>query len=188
MKCRAALLLLLAGCGSASPRSVPASAVDLDGRPQQPLSVADGELHVLLFVTTDCPIANSYAPEIAAMARDWAALPVRLYLVHVDPDVDRQAALQHARAYELPRPILLDPAHQLVQACGITTTPEAVVFDHRGLQYRGRIDDAWTELGASTTPAQHRELQEAVAALLAGRPVPVPRTEPVGCLLPEPRR
>ena len=41
-----------------------ASVVDLDGRPADPFRLAGSKIVVLLFVRTDCPISNRYAPTI----------------------------------------------------------------------------------------------------------------------------
>lgn len=176
------LCALFAGCVAA-----PTTALDLDGQAHTPLGVAPGHVHVLFFVSQECPIANSYAPRIAELAAGWPAA-VRTFVVHVDPDLTVAAVAAHARDYALPAPILLDPTHALATALGITHTPEAAVLTNGGLAYRGRIDDRWSDLGAkSQEPATH-ELRDAVVALLAGHPIATPRTEPVGCLLPEAQR
>jgi hypothetical protein len=120
------------------------------------------------------------------LAAGWQRAPVRLFLVHVDPDLTVEAARIHAREYELPGTVLLDPAHSLAAAVGATRTPEAAVVTAAGLQYRGRIDDQWGDLGRRAGEANRHDLRDAVAAVLGGRPVPTPRTPTVGCLLPEP--
>jgi hypothetical protein len=188
---RRAALALAALLGACSARPGPdraAAAITLDGATTRPLAVPAGRIHVLLFVTHDCPIANSYAPEIAAIARDCAAEDLRLFLVHVDPDLDAAAARAHARDYGLEGlSILLDPRHELARAIGATVTPEAAVVTAQGLQYLGRIDDRWRALGSDGQEPGHRDLRQALADLRAGRPVAVPRAPAVGCLLPEPR-
>jgi hypothetical protein len=100
-----------------------------------PLPVPPGRIHVLLFVTPDCPIANSYAPEIAAIARECAGDDLRLFLVHVDPDVDGATARAHARDFGLEGlPLVLDPDQDLARSVGATVTPEAGGGGPAGLQ------------------------------------------------------
>ena len=178
----AVALTLLAGCAG-SP-----TAVDLDGHPQTPLAVADGSVHVLVFTSHECPIANAYAPVLRELAEGWRHHPVRLFLVHVDPDLTATAAREHARSYELPGTVLLDPPQQLASHLGVTRTPEAVVLRPGHVAYRGRIDDRWHALGKSQPTATRHDLQDAVALALTGRDVPLPHPWAVGCLLPEPRR
>jgi hypothetical protein len=80
--------------------------------------------------------------------------------------------------------VLLDPGHVLVAGTGVTMTPEAVVLDADAtIVYRGRIDDAWAELGRRRTVVGSRDLRNAVAAALAGRQVPAPWPEAVGCTI-----
>lgn len=176
---RGLVLLVLAGCATRS------AVRDLDGVPAAPRTVASGAVHVLVFLSQECPIANAYAPTLRELAATWRDAPVRLFLVHVDPDLDAAAARRHAADYELPGTILLDPRHELATALGISRTPEAAVLTAAGLVYRGRIDDQWRALGARG-PASTHELADAVAAILAGRPVAGPFPPAVGCLLPEP--
>ena len=64
-------------------------------------------------------------------------------------------------------------------------TPEAVVITPDGeIAYRGRIDNWFGDIGRKRPAPTRHELKDAVTAVLAGQPVPVPRTEAVGCLLP----
>lgn len=177
----AALLLVPAA------RSV--TLTDLEGRLHSPLKVNGAPAHVLLFLTTDCPIANSFAPEIAALLKDYAATPVRFYLVHTDPDLTAEAARTHAREFGLTGTLLLDRKHQLVQATGVTMVPEAAVLLPDGtIAYRGRINDLYAEIGKKRPAATQHDLRAALSAVLAGKPVANPRTAAVGCDLPAPRR
>lgn len=185
MRARAAAnLLLLVGC-AAAPSSTPFT--DLDGVSHAPLDVGEAAAHVLLFTTVDCPIANGYAPAIRELAAAYGPRGVRFFLVHVDPDVDPPQARRHAGEYGYELPILLDGQHELVRAMGATITPEAVVLGPGGsLVYRGRIDDWYAALGRKRSRPTTADLRDALDAVLAGRPVAVPRTEAVGCLIPDP--
>jgi hypothetical protein len=183
LACAAWLAFLAASCAT-----TPVPLQDLDGVAQEPLAVGTGSVHVLVFTSHECPIANSYAPTLRELAASWSGTAVRLFLIHVDPDLTVDAARAHARAYELPGVILLDPYQQLARAVGATKTPEAVVLTPSAMVYRGRIDDQWSALGARSQTATSHELRDAVAQALAGQPVAVASTPVVGCLLPEARR
>ena len=99
------LCCLLAGCGSETHRTF----TDLRGGMHRPLQVAPGKIHVLVFVTTDCPIANSYAPLLRELSEEWLGSNVQLFVVHVEPDTTVALARQHADMYSLPNPVLNDP-------------------------------------------------------------------------------
>lgn len=160
---------------------------DLDGVSHEPLAVAPGAVHVLLFTSHECPIANAYAPTLRELATSWSGTAVRLFVIHVDPDLTLEAARAHCRDYGLPGAILLDAHQHLARAVGATKTPEAVVLTPSTIVYRGRIDDQWSALGARAQSATSHDLRDAVAAALAGRAVAVASTPVVGCLLPEAR-
>lgn len=177
------LALLLTACGSDPHRTF----TDLRGGMHRPLQVATGRIHVLVFVTTDCPIANSYAPVLRELSEDWLGSNVQLFVVHVEPDTTVAVARQHADMYNLPNPVLVDPRQELASALKVRATPEAVVVTSRGTQYQGRIDDAWGELGTKRS-ASTQDLVGAVEAVRQGRKPSPARTEVVGCLLPVPRR
>src|SRR5687767_8658449 len=83
---------------------------------------------VLIVTTTDCPVANAMLPEIARVQRDFAPRGITFTLVHVDPDTTAAKAREHAKAYSITMPLLLDPMHELVKRCKATRTPEAFVI------------------------------------------------------------
>ncbi|MCA8954025.1 MAG: redoxin domain-containing protein [Planctomycetes bacterium] len=180
----ALLLGALAACG-APPRI---ELLDPAGGRHDPLTAAADLVQVFVVTSQECPIANAYSPAIGELARVWQNLPVELWIVHADPDLDAAAAAAHQRDYALPDTVLLDPTHALIGALGATRTPEAIVRRNGVILYRGRIDDQWNDLGARGQSASTHDLRDAVDAALAGRPVAEPVTEVIGCLLPEPRR
>src|SRR3984957_21084696 len=67
---------------------------DVDGHELKPL-VPKGPAEVLFFITNDCPIANSYAPEIQRICGDYAAKGVSCMLVYSDPSIDAAAIRKH---------------------------------------------------------------------------------------------
>src|SRR4051812_38695473 len=70
----------------------------LDGAVVRPLEPA-GAANVLLFVGTDCPISNGYAPEIQRVCAAAAARGVRCLLVYEDAGLTVEAARAHLAAY-----------------------------------------------------------------------------------------
>lgn len=146
---------------------------------------APGGTACVLFIGHDCPIANAYAPEVAAIVSDFRDSNVRFFAVHVDPDLTPDAARSHANEYGLKVPVLIDAKHELVAATGATRTPEvAVVLPDGTVAYLGRIDDRFPGLGKKKQAAKQRDLRDALTAIVAGGTVPTPRTEAVGCSLP----
>ncbi len=156
---------------------------DLDGRVWKPLAPeGKTKAHVLFFVTDDCPVSNAFSPEMARLAQEYSGKGVQFFLVEVDPDTSSQQAMSHAREYKLDLPILLDRGHGLIKRTGVKTTPEAAVVTPNGeVVYSGRIDDRFVKLGRQRPEPSHRELKDALDAVLDGKPVAVKRAEAVGC-------
>jgi hypothetical protein len=60
-----------------------------------------------------------------------------------------------------------------------------VVDDSGRIRYRGRIDDQFFDLGRRRQVVRSHDLQDAIAAVLAGEAVQEPETEAIGCTLPD---
>ena len=167
-------------CGAAA---VDHGAMDLGGKPQDPFA-SHAAVTVLLFVRTDCPITNRYAPELQRLAQEFKTRSVAFWLVYPDPDEAPQHIEDHIRAFGFPGQVLRDPHHELVREAHATVAPEAAVFDsHRKLAYHGRIDDRYVEIGKTRPAAQEHDLEDAISAVLAGKTVAHPETRAVGCSL-----
>jgi Redoxin len=159
------------------------SATDLDGRPLDPFST-QARAQVLLFVRTDCPITNRYAPELQRVAREFASSGVRFWLVYADRDEAAAHIREHVAEYHFPGEPVRDPQHELVRRAHATVAPEAAVFDGAGrLIYHGRIDDRYVDIGKARAEARVHDLENAIAAVLAGKPVAQAATHAVGCSL-----
>lgn len=163
---------------------------DTQGASIRPFA-AGGEAaaHVFVFTLTDCPISNRYAPRIVELAQAYASRGVRFHLVYPDSTESDAEVRTHLVDYGY-RDVLTalrDPQHELVRLAGATVTPEACLFLPDGtLAYRGRIDDQHADFGKTRPRASEQDLARALDEVLAGRPVSVPRTEAVGCYIPEP--
>jgi len=165
--------------------SPPRSIETLATRPADPLLAAHINAKVLIFVNNDCPIANRYSPEIRRLHAQYAPRGVAFWLVHSDGEETPVSIREHDREYGLELPTLLDPHHSLVRMAKAEVVPSAAVFGSDGqLVYHGRIDDRFAEIGRERQQPSRHDLQEALEAVLAHRPVVVPATKAVGCYIP----
>jgi hypothetical protein len=158
---------------------------DLENQIVDPFQVpSHAKAIVLLFTSTQCPISNRYAPEVRRLYEKFARRGVVFWLVYANPAESVDDIRAHVRAFSHPGRALRDPGHALVRLSGATVTPEAAVFDRGGrIVYRGRIDDRYASLGVDRQAPTTHDLENALGAVLAGRPVPNPVTRAVGCFL-----
>ena len=103
------LYLALGLClGASQPQPPDLLFYDLDDIPRRPLQPSNEKLGaVLLFYWHDCPVCNSYAPEIARMSNSYTNFS--FFIVQVDPDLTKPIAKKHATEYNLKASVLLDP-------------------------------------------------------------------------------
>ena len=162
---------------------LPAAPLNLAGQPQDPFH-APAAARVFLFVRTDCPVTNRYAPELQRVAAEFAGRGVQFWLVYPDPADSAAAIRTHLAQYHFPGEPLRDPHLELVKRAQATVSPQAALFDSAGrLEYLGRIDDRFVDFGKARQAAQTHDLEAAIAAVLAGKPVAQPRTKAFGCYL-----
>ena len=188
-------VVLAAGCGRNSSVQSEASVADpvqsvrvfnLSGELTNPFLATNTVATVFVFVATDCPISNRYAPEVQRLHAEFSSRGIAFWLVYADQATTNETIQKHLKDYAYAIAALRDPEHSLVKRTGAKVTPEAVVFGrNREIAYRGRIDDRYVELGQMRPAPTRKDLEEALAAVLAGKPVPVPTTRAIGCHIPD---
>ena len=138
---------------------------------------------VFIFINSDCPIANSYAPELKRVMAKFGT-EFSFKMVYCDPSGTAQMAMHHLKEYGYPCGFLLDPGHKLASANKVTTVPTAVVKNSSGKTvYHGRIDNTFASIGKRRPNATEFDLRDALSAVQAGKPVKTPKTSVIGCIL-----
>lgn len=125
------------------------------------------------------------------MNRTWAhyeSRGVAFYAVQADLTIADADVVQHAKDYQFSLPVLFDPHEILIKMTGATTIPSAAVLTPDGtLLYLGRIDDLVEDFNIRRQVPTKFDLREALDAVLAGKPVPNPRTKAFGCAVTPPK-
>jgi len=177
--------LLIASLSSLLPlfAKPPQTALGLDGKTLDPIKASQGKIAVLIFVRTDCPISNRYAPLLQQWNEMYSS-KAKFWLVYPDKKATPTEIGEHLKQYRYTISALRDPDHSLVKLAGVTITPEAAVFDSQGLLlYHGRIDNWYEDPSRSRPAATTHELQSAIAAAISGKPVPLATAPAVGCYI-----
>jgi hypothetical protein len=182
------LLLSLALVGGVAPANATdahkVTVEDLQGKVVSPLAESSAALSVFLFLRTDCPISNSYAPAIKRLHEDFAPRKVSFWLVYTDPTLTPQAIREHLRLYNLPGRAVSDSKRDLTRLSKVTVTPEAAVFAPGGrLVYHGRIDNGYAALGVRRQAPTIHDLRDTLRDVLEGKPAPKASTPAIGCFI-----
>ncbi len=156
---------------------------DLEGKPFDPFRAAQGKVVVLIFVRTDCPVSNRYAPTIQQLSAHDADKAV-FFLVYPSKKETSETIRKHDRDFGYTLAALHDPQHILVKQSQAQITPEAAVFDaNRRLVYHGRIDNLYEDFGHARKSATTHELADAIQAAIAGKTLSGNVTPAVGCYI-----
>lgn len=158
--------------------------LDLSGRSVNPLHATSSKATVFVFIRSDCPISNRYAPEVRRLYEKFSPRGVSFWLVYPDPKAEPAEIRQHLKEYEYPIRVLRDPSHSLVTFTGAKVTPEAAVFvGGSKMVYHGRIDDLYVDFGKARRAPTTHDLEQVLEAILAGKPVPAASAPAVGCFI-----
>jgi len=158
-------------------------ALDLGGSPKDPLKETPGKAVVLVFVRTDCPISNRYAPLLQEMSVKYGS-EAAFWLVFPDKNESPESIRSYLQEFNYKLPALRDTEHSLVKKSGAKVTPEVAVFNSkRALVYHGRIDDLYREFGKARRAATTHELADAIEAASKGAAPPSAAAEGVGCFI-----
>ena len=179
------VVIVAAGLTSFASTSLGAenTAFDLAGNPVDPIKSGGGKIVVLVFVRTDCPVSNRYAPAIQQLSEEHAA-KAAFWLVYPSKAESAEVIRKHQREYSYKIPALRDPQHVLVKQSQVEITPEVAVFGtDRRLVYHGRIDNLYQDVGRTRRVATAHELQDAISAALGGKSLDVDATPGVGCYI-----
>jgi thiol-disulfide isomerase/thioredoxin len=159
------------------------SVLNLAGAAVDPLQSAPGKITVLLFVRTDCPISNRYAPTINRLAAAYVD-KVSFWLIYPARTETPEMIRKHEREFGFKIPAARDLRHSLAKRSHAAITPEAAVFDanHR-LIYHGRIDDLYEDIGRARRAPTTHELEDAIKAALSGKSLLTDAVPAVGCYI-----
>lgn len=168
--------------GSAAPEAtVP---METTGGAKVTLAGAKGPKGTLvIFTCNHCPWAKAWEKRVAAIGNAAAKGGFGVVAINAnDPAKVPEDALapMKTRAQELGLtfPYAVDATSGIAKAFGATKTPEVFLFDAAGkLVYTGAVDDNAEKPEA----VKQKYLEDALAAVAAGKPVATAETKAIGC-------
>jgi peroxiredoxin len=168
----------------------PAPAFNLPGTDGKQHSLAEFEgakVGIVFWSCNHCPYVIGSEERMIAFAKKYAPRGVRMIAINSNetenhPTDSMQHMIERAKEKNFPFAYVRDDAQEVALAYGALRTPHYYAFtkDVKGqwiLRYTGRMDDNPRNPGQEKT----HELADAVDALLEGREVAVPVTNPIGC-------
>ena len=145
------------------------------------LSQHRGQVVVIVFTGTACPVGELYMPRLSVIAQAFEMRDVDFLAINSNASDTAEDVAEHARRARVTFPVLKDLENRVADQLLAERTCEALVIDGRGrLCYRGAIDDQY-ELGTRRESPEHSYLVDAIQSVLAGREVTPATTPVVGC-------
>jgi len=143
-----------------------------------------GDLTVVLFISTICPMSNSYNTRMIDLYRNYSSKVVKFVFVNANQNESAEQVAEHARRAGFPFPVYRDPGNKVADRFGSQSTPETYLVDGAGkVRYHGRIDDAQNQARVRVN-----SLRLAIDAVLAGGEVASPETKAFGCTIKRVRK
>jgi hypothetical protein len=94
---------------------------DITGKTHTPFGDAATKAMVLVFISTDCPIANSYHPLLRELAHANRANGIYWCMIHPDPATTAEQASEHGRRFQIDTPIVIDHDQAIARRAGDVT-------------------------------------------------------------------
>jgi thiol-disulfide isomerase/thioredoxin/mono/diheme cytochrome c family protein len=155
---------------------------DSAGKPFALADLKEKKAVVVVFLSFNCPVSNSYSPTLIGLHQAYAGKGVAFVAVNSSDDLTRAELAKSAAEYRLPFPVLKDDGFRAADAFKAKVSPEVFVLDHNHvLRYRGRIDNAYAARLKKNRQTTEHNLKDALEDVLAGKPVRKPATPAVGC-------
>ncbi len=152
-----------------------------DGRSHSLADLAGRPVVVVVFTCVSCPTAADYEDRINTLARTYGGDGGKVAVVAISVNQVMQdqlpALTERAKQKGFAFTYLHDASQQIARQYGAVFTPEFYVLDQdRRVVYMGAMDDA-------TDPARvtRRHVEDAIAAVLAGRRPEVTEVIARGC-------
>jgi len=154
-----------------------------DGRKYGPGDFSGASVLVVFFSCNHCPYVTGSDEHTRKTAEKYSTKGVRFVAINSNsrnthPNDDFPFMVERMKEKKFPWAYLRDESQDVARAFGALRTPHFFVFDgSRKLVYTGRGMDNPMESAKSTV----FDLDRAMEDVVAGKPVRVPLTNPIGC-------
>lgn len=154
-----------------------------DGKPYSLSDFADDAVLVVFFTCNHCPYVTGSDEATRRTVEKFSDRGVRFVAINSNSrntyaEDDFPHMVERMREHTFPWIYLHDETQEVARAYGALRTPHFYVFDcERRLIYTGRAIDHPRQ----SEKAKTYDLERALEEHLAGKPVTVPVTNPIGC-------
>ena len=159
---------------------------NFDGKMVSLSDYKSGKGAIVIFDCNTCPYSKAYNDRIISLNKKYAPHGFPVITINAnDPQIspgdsfEQMASRAKQKNYDFP--YLVDESQAVAKAFGATNTPHVFVLQKNGdkfqVAYIGTIDNNSRDASSATK----KYVEDAVDALLAGKPVGTETTKAIGC-------
>ena len=139
---------------------------------------------VVMVQGNGCPIVRNSMPRFQELKDEYAEKGVQFFLLNSNLQDNRQTVAHEAEEFGYDIPVLIDDTQIIGESMDLVRTGEVFVLDPKtwSVTYHGAVDDR-LDYETQKVEASKHYLKDAIDDMLAGKPVEVASTEPLGCLI-----
>ena len=143
-----------------------------------------GDLTVVMFIATQCPVSNAYNERMTAVYNEYAPKGVKFVVINSNSTESADDVRLHAATHNFPFAVYKDVDNVVADQFGVQVTPETFVIGKSGaILYHGSIDDSQNAANVKTPG-----LRLALDAVLSGQSIARAETKAFGCAIKRVRR
>lgn len=153
---------------------------NVDGKMVSLADFKEAKGFIVIFDCNTCPYSKAYNQRIIDLNEKYAAKGFPVITINANEgsgdSYDEMVRIANKKKYKFP--YLYDESQEIAKTYGATNTPHVFVLNQQlKVSYIGAIDDNARNAASATK----KYVEDAVDALLAGKPVPVTKTKAMGC-------
>ncbi len=143
------------------------------------LSALKGEVTVITFIATKCPISNDYNERMKAAFKEYTPRGVKFVFINSNNTEPAAEVAGHAGKSGFEFKVYKDNQNVVADRFGAEFTPEFFVLDKGGvIRYHGALDNSRNLAGVKS-----QWLRGALDAMLGGNAVAPAETKAFGCTI-----
>lgn len=150
---------------------------DYNGKAHALSDYTSSKAIVLMFISIQCPVSNGYNERMVQLYNNYSSKGITFLGINANKAESVEDIKDHAKEHGFTFTVLKDKNNVVADKLAASVTPEIFVLDSKfNVLYHGRIDDS-----RRISDVKTKDLQWALDAILAGKPVAVQETKAFGC-------
>lgn len=148
-------------------------------------SLYSDSISVIFFMLDECRICQYYGPEFQEYANTYIDDQISFVGYFPNFSSKKKSIAQFKEKYNIPFDLKTDYYKTQSKKFEAEVLPTVVVYDeiHEVVLYSGRIDDRYHKVGQQKRVISSYDLKNALDSIVAGEPITVKKTQPIGCFI-----